>query len=57
MDTIDIKILDLLQKDATLSASQIAEMVNLRKTPCWRRIQNLEKQGLGIVVQHRAGAL
>ena len=46
MDTIDIKILDLLQKDATLSASQIAETVNLSKTPCWRRIQNLEKQGL-----------
>jgi Lrp/AsnC family transcriptional regulator len=35
-----------LQKDATLSASRIAEMVNLSKTPCWRRIQNLEKQGL-----------
>jgi Lrp/AsnC family transcriptional regulator len=46
VDTIDIKILDLLQKDATLSASRIAEMVNLSKTPCWRRIQNLEKQGL-----------
>lgn len=46
MDTIDIKILDLLQKDATLSASRIAEIVNLSKTPCWRRIQNLEKQGL-----------
>jgi len=46
VDTIDIKILDLLQKDATLSASRIAEIVNLSKTPCWRRIQNLEKQGL-----------
>ncbi len=46
MDSTDIKILDLLQKDATLNASQIAEAVNLSKTPCWRRIQNLEKQGL-----------
>ena len=46
MDSIDFKILDLLQKDATLNAAQIADKVNLSKTPCWRRIQNLEKQGL-----------
>ena len=46
MDRIDKKILSLLQKDATLTVNQIAESVNLSTTPCWRRIQNLEKQGI-----------
>ncbi len=46
MDHIDLKILDCLQHDASLSAAEIAERVNLSKTPCWRRIQNLEKSGV-----------
>ncbi len=46
MDRIDLRILDLLQRDATLSTSDIAEAVGLSTTPCWRRIQNLEKQGV-----------
>ena len=46
MDTIDRKILTLLQADATLSTAEIAERVGLSTTPCWRRIQNLEKSGV-----------
>ena len=46
MDHIDRKILDYLQNDATLSNNEIAEKVHLSKTPCWRRIQNLEKSGV-----------
>lgn len=46
MDRIDKKILALLQHDAGLSVSQIAERVGLTTTPCWRRIQNLEKRGV-----------
>ena len=46
MDRIDLRILDLLQRDATLSTAQIAEAVGLSTTPCWRRIQNLEKEGV-----------
>ncbi len=46
MDSIDKKILRLLQKDATLSISDIAEKVALSVTPCWRRIQNLEASGI-----------
>lgn len=46
MDRIDLRILDLLQHDATLSTSDIAEAVGLSTTPCWRRIQNLEKAGV-----------
>jgi Lrp/AsnC family transcriptional regulator len=46
MDRIDKRILDLIQDDATLSTAEIAERVSLTTTPCWRRIQNLEKRGL-----------
>ena len=44
MDKIDLKILDCIQQDANLSASQIAEKVELSTTPCWRRIRKLEKE-------------
>lgn len=45
MDRIDRKILSELQADAGLSVAEIAERVGLSTTPCWRRIQKLEKQG------------
>lgn len=45
LDSTDKKILSLLQSDATLAVADIAERVNLTVSPCWRRIQNLEKQG------------
>lgn len=46
MDTIDRKILACLQEDATLPVAEVAERVGLSTTPCWRRIQNLEKAGI-----------
>ena len=46
MDRIDLRILDLLQHDATISTANIAEEVGLSTTPCWRRVQNLEKEGV-----------
>ena len=46
MDQTDIKILALLQKDATCSVAEIAEQVNLSVTPCWRRIQKLKDDGV-----------
>jgi len=46
MDLIDRKILDLLQRDATLSIAEIADRVGLSQTPCWKRIQRLETQGI-----------
>lgn len=42
----DIGILGLLQQDATRSTASIAEQVNLSQSPCWRRINRLEEQGL-----------
>ena len=46
MDDIDRKILDLLQRDATLSIAEIGERVGLSQTPCWKRIQRLEAAGV-----------
>jgi Lrp/AsnC family transcriptional regulator len=45
MDSVDRKILNLLQVDASLTVKQIAEQIALSVTPCWKRIQKLEKQG------------
>lgn len=46
MDQVDREIIDLLQHDASLSAREVAEHVNLTPTPCWRRIQRLERDGV-----------
>ncbi len=46
MDAIDRKILNLLQRDATLSIAEIGERVGLSQTPCWKRIQRLEANGI-----------
>ena len=46
LSATDVKILRLLQKDASLTAAEIAEKVNLSTSPCWRRISRLEKEGV-----------
>ncbi|RQO53712.1 ArsR family transcriptional regulator [Paucibacter sp. KBW04] len=46
LDAIDLKLLDLLQRDATVPLAQLAEAVNLSSTPCWRRIQRLKAEGV-----------
>jgi Lrp/AsnC family transcriptional regulator len=46
LDHTDRRILSLLQEDATLSVSDIAEKVGLSATPCWKRIKRLEKDGI-----------
>jgi len=45
MDAIDRKLLTLLQEDASLSLAELATHVNLSTTPCWKRIQKLERDG------------
>lgn len=45
MDKIDKLILELLQIDGSLSLQDISEKVSLSTTPCWRRIQRLEREG------------
>jgi Lrp/AsnC family transcriptional regulator len=46
MDKLDRRILDLLQKNGTLTAQEIAERVGLSKVPCWRRIKRMEELGI-----------
>jgi Lrp/AsnC family transcriptional regulator len=46
LDPTDRKILAILQEDASLSVAEIAARVNLSQTPCWRRIQRLEANGV-----------
>lgn len=41
-----MKILSILQKDATRSIQDIANAVGLTNNPCWRRIKRLEEQGV-----------
>jgi Lrp/AsnC family transcriptional regulator len=54
MDRLDRKILRLLQEDATLAVADIAKKVGLSTTPCWRRIQKLEEEG---VIKRRVAIL
>ena len=46
LDTIDRKILAVLQQDAALSVAEIGDRVGLSSTPCWKRIQRLEADGV-----------
>jgi Lrp/AsnC family transcriptional regulator len=45
LDAYERRILALLQEDASLSTAAIAEKVGLSQSPCWRRIDRLERDG------------
>ena len=46
IDALDRRILDALQRDGALSAADVASRVGLSTTTCWRRIQQLEQDGV-----------
>ena len=50
----DIEILSLLQRDSSLSTGAIAEQVNMSQSPCWRRINRIEQEG---VIKRRVAIL
>lgn len=54
LDAIDVKILSILQRDCTISVAEIGKAVGLSTTPCWRRIQKLEQEG---VIESRVALL
>jgi len=54
LDRTDLRILNALQKDASLSTADIAQRVGLSQSPCWRRISLLEAGG---VVKRRVALL
>ena len=45
LDRYEKRILALLQEDASLSTAAIAETIGLSSSPCWRRIDRLEREG------------
>ncbi len=46
LDQVDRRILQIVQQDASLSIGQIAAQVGLSQTPCWKRLQKLESNGI-----------
>jgi Lrp/AsnC family transcriptional regulator len=46
MDRIDRNILRLLQQDSTMPVADIGKKIGLSTTPCWRRIQKMEEDGV-----------
>jgi Lrp/AsnC family transcriptional regulator len=45
-DSIDRKILHVLQQDGALSQRELAERVGLSQNACWRRVQRLRAEGI-----------
>jgi len=61
MDTIDIKLLELLQHSAELTIQELSKEVHLSTTPCWKRINQLKNNGyinktVSLVDRKRVGA-
>ncbi|MBT6634592.1 MAG: Lrp/AsnC family transcriptional regulator [Gammaproteobacteria bacterium] len=61
MDTIDIKLLELLQHNAELTIQELSKEVHLSTTPCWKRINQLKNNGyinktVSLVNRKRVGA-
>lgn len=54
LEPIDLRILDILQDDVTISTAEIARTVNSSKTVVWRRIQRLADAG---VIKERVAIL
>ncbi|MBI3285525.1 MAG: Lrp/AsnC family transcriptional regulator [Burkholderiales bacterium] len=46
MDKKDLEILNLMQKDASIALADLAQAVHLSVTPCWRRLQKLQEDGV-----------
>jgi Lrp/AsnC family leucine-responsive transcriptional regulator len=59
MDRIDTQIITQLQHDGRLSITELAERVGLTPTPCARRVQKLEEDGVitGYTARVDAGKL
>ena len=45
LDVIDLKILNILQEDATISNVELSKKIDLSPSPCLVRVKRLEKKG------------
>lgn len=41
----DIRILEQIQRDASLSTTELADRVGTSQSPCWRRLQRMKDEG------------
>src|SRR5688572_9509184 len=46
LDRIDRKLIVALQEDCSRSTAELAELVGISQSPCWRRIQRLRDEGV-----------
>lgn len=46
LDTIDRKLLELLQQDSKVNIKSLSEQLNMTKTPIYERIKRYEKEGV-----------
>jgi Lrp/AsnC family transcriptional regulator, regulator of ectoine-degradation genes len=46
LDSIDLRILDAVQKDGRITKLKLAEVAGLSPTPCWLRLRKLEEAGI-----------
>ncbi|MEF3049177.1 Lrp/AsnC family transcriptional regulator [Pseudotabrizicola sp. L79] len=46
LDSIDLRILDAVQRDGRITKLKLAELVGLSPTPCWLRLRKLEDAGI-----------
>lgn len=52
LDSIDCKLIEILQVDAETPIADMAARVGLSATPCWRRVQRLKE--MGVITRHVA---
>ena len=57
----DLRILEQMQKDCSMSTTDLAERVGLSQSPCWRRLQRLKDEGyikkqVAILDRHKFGS-
>ncbi len=45
-DTTDRRILEVIQEEARISNTELADRVGLSPSPCWRRVRTLEATGV-----------
>lgn len=60
LDAVDVKMLAVLQRDASLSTAELAERVGISQSPCWRRLQRLREEGyikstVALLDRHKMG--
>lgn len=53
LDRIDLKILDILQREGRIAVTELAERISLSATPCSDRIKRMEREGVILGYQAR----